>query len=166
MRTADIQLNLTGLLESVLECARSPRSAREKTALNCILKWIGIREINFEPVAERCAMDLLVKLSAIPVSHAIAICLNEHRRKHDLLRLPIANAIHGLVLRINECQSILLPLAVLIRNKSRTRSLSCKVPKSCGTDRNMGSNRGGSKYPPLQSGSVMIGFPVDPSNVN
>jgi hypothetical protein len=139
MITAEIQLNLSGLLESVLECAGSPRSALAKNALGCLLKWIGIREINFDPGADRCAADLLGLLSArydkhfitnlagqcltalfaaIPASHAIAICLNEHRRKHDLPRMHVANAIHGLVPRIGECQSILRPLAVLIRDKN------------------------------------------------
>jgi Na+/phosphate symporter len=135
----EIQSNLAGLLESMLECAGSPRSALAKAALNCLLKWIGIRGINFEPFADRCATSLLSLLSArydkhfianlagqflaalfaaIPVSRAVAICVSEHRRKHDLPRLHIANLMQGLVPRLTECTLVLRPLATLIRDKN------------------------------------------------
>jgi hypothetical protein len=136
---AEIQANLTGIVDWLLRCAGSLRSALAKNALKCLLNWITWNEISFEPICEHIAESLLTLISAqrvkhfiadlsgqcfaemiaaIPVAKAVAICTNEQRRrKHDGPRTQIALAITGLAARTTNCSGLLRTLAALVRDK-------------------------------------------------
>jgi hypothetical protein len=137
--SGQLQTNLNGLIESLLECAASPRSALAKNALNCLSKWFASKEISFDSVSERCASALLslvisqhdkhfladlaghcfaVLIAGIPVAKAVGICLNEYRRKHEVGRLQVATAMIEIVPRMNDCSVFLKPLIVLVKDKN------------------------------------------------
>jgi hypothetical protein len=135
----EIRANLVGMVDSLLRCAGSLRSALAKNALNCLIKWITWREISFAPICEHVAESLLTLVSvqrvkhfiadlsgqcfaemiaAIPVAKAVAICTNEQRRrKNDGPRTHIALALTGLAARTTDCSGLLRPLVPLVRDK-------------------------------------------------
>jgi hypothetical protein len=134
-----IQANLTGLVELLVQCGASLRSALARNALNCLLKWIGMGSIHFEDVADRAAMAFLGLVSSqrdkhfiaelagqcfaalmmtIPAAKAVAICIHEHRTKHDAPRARVAAAMAELVPRMTDCSPFIRPLLVLLRDKN------------------------------------------------
>jgi hypothetical protein len=130
---------LAGAVESLLECAASPRSILSKNALNCLAKWLAIGELCFDAIGERCANGLLSLVSAhhdkhfiadlaghcfaallavIPATRAAAICVNEHRRKQDAGRACVAAATVELVPRLADCSALVKPVVALARDRN------------------------------------------------
>ena len=131
--------NLRDVVTSILECAGSLRSALAKNALTCLLNWIDIRDIDFEPIADMCASSLLTLVASQKSKHFISelsgkcfsammesispgkaadILNNEHKRKHDDARVQVAASMLKLVERLDDSSVLLTSLSDLVADKN------------------------------------------------
>ncbi|OHT08289.1 hypothetical protein TRFO_04894 [Tritrichomonas foetus] len=131
--------NLRDLISSLLDCSASLRSMLSKNALNCLLKMIKTKAIDFEPISDMCAASLLQLLSVhkskhfifdlsgecfvalidnISVSKGVDILKNEHKRKHDDARVKVALCMSNIVPRLSDTSTLLKPLVVLVQDRN------------------------------------------------
>lgn len=131
--------NLRDIVTSLLECAASLRSALAKNALTCLLNWIDLPDIDFEPMADMCASSLLTLVASQKSKHFISelsgkcfaammasitpgkaadILNNEHKRKHEDARAQVASCMLALVDRLSDCSVLLPALSELVADKN------------------------------------------------